>query len=168
MNLLYCCGLALLLAGCAPEVKNPDGSPAEAFYTESSIGDGVRLPLLKPYEILRLTGETHWLMNCFNGLGSIDQVNKVAVVDSVMVLYAAGKIADKLRESYISEAWYVIIPAKKVELQFDHRKDFVAYLRTLHVDPARVRLYPIDSVFASFERKYPIDWVHDFRHLSGQ
>jgi hypothetical protein len=163
--------LILLLAalvGCEPQAKNPDGSPAEAFYTEVSIGDGVRLPLLKPYEVLRLSGSPDWIMNGHDDLPGAAYVDKVAVLNDVLLLHSRAKIdVVEADTAFYPEAWYIISPTKKQQHTFATRQEFGAFLAAQHLDPARVRLYPIDSVFASFQKKYPIDWQRDFQHLSG-
>lgn len=168
MTRWLCLLVGAALVCCTPPAKKPDGSPAEAFYTESSIGDGVRLPLLKPYEVLRLNGSTDWIMNGHDGLPGAAYVEKLAVLDDRILAYSrAEKEVWDADTTFYPEAWYAIAPGKKQGHEFATRREFAAFLAAQRVDTTRVRLYPIDSVFASFQKKYPIDWKRDFKGLRG-
>jgi hypothetical protein len=88
----------------------------------------------------------------------VSDIKEVNVAKGVIMLYGTGGAYIDGKE--VPEAWFVIVPDKKIETGFASKKNFRDYVLTLGIkDP---ELYEVDRVFRSFQKKYPITWEKDF------
>jgi hypothetical protein len=145
---------------CSPEDKgNKHEDQKDIFYTRSGGLDYARIPLKKPYELTELKNDSVWRMNlhAMNLQSSISNITGVNIIDGVIVIHSANCF---LRGTEVPEAWFVVIPEKRIEKGFDNEEEFTSYLTSINVKKGE--LHSPDNVNRSFIKKWPIDWTKDF------
>lgn len=156
--LIICLGYLLnLFPACKSKPK--ENKTEDKFYTTStSSWDAVRLPLIKPYELIKLNGTEEWMMNFQQIVGSASNVKEINVIDSAIVLHC-GKTYCKYEE--VREAWYLIIPDKQKEECFSTEDDLLKYLAL--IKKSKPELYSVDSVYNQFDKTKRVDWQPGFK-----
>src|ERR1700760_3652989 len=106
-----------------------DTLKVDPFYTDHGDWDDTRIPLLKPYEAIKLNGQKEWMMN-FHGTTTgqgMCNVQEVGIIDSLIILHSDsahmffdGKAVDK--------TWFVVRPKDSLEMGFTRKEDFEKYL----------------------------------------
>ncbi len=127
----------------------------DKFYTRPySSWDAVRIPLIRPYALLRLNGNKDWNMNeatiadtiCFC---NIEEVN--VIQQKIVILHSKEPNND-------DDSWFIIIPAIKIEKAFKNKEDFEKYLSLCHLGRFNYKIYNVDSVYTVFLKNNKIDW----------
>lgn len=152
----------MIAASCSSQDKN-DKSKGErdSFYDRSGGWDYARIPLRKPYELMKLKNNSVWSMNlhAMTLQSSISNITGVNVIDDVIIIHSSKNTF--LRGSEVPEAWFVIIPGRGVEMGFDKEEGFNTYMSSMNVK--EVKLHDPDVVYESFKKKWPINWQADFK-----
>jgi hypothetical protein len=146
---------------CSSQQKDKEQKgEMDIFYERSGGWDYARIPLKKPYELMKLKNGNTWDINlhAMTLQSSISNVMGVNVIDGIIVIHSTKKTI--LRGSEVSEAWFVIIPEKEIEKGFDNQNDFTAYASSVGIK--EIKFYSPDIVYQSFMKKWPIDWEKDF------
>lgn len=135
-----------------------DGSKpvTDEFYTNQGGWDANRIPLLKPYEVVKLKGDSTWIMSLHTVSidVSVTNVRGINVIDSVIVVHSGEtNLRGGLRPK---EAWFIILPGKSVEMGFAKREEFNKELLALHIDS--IKFLSPDEIFARFVKDRKIDW----------
>jgi hypothetical protein len=123
------------------------------FYTRSNASwDASRLPLVRPYELLRLNGSKEWEMNLRKIPGSVSNIKEVSVFQNIIMIHSGETYCNNAK---VEEAWFVIIPEKDIEKGFEKKEGYDKYLSLLHVIST---LYNADTVYGFFQRNKKINW----------
>ena len=146
---------------CSSQDKNnKQEGEKDIFYERSGGWDYARIPLKKPYELMKLKNRPGWDMNlhAMTLQSSISNVTGVNIIEGLIVLHSSGNTF--LRGVEVPQAWFVIIPEKEIEKGFDKKEEFTSYLTSMSIN--RPEFHNPDSVYQSFIKKWPIDWKKDF------
>lgn len=144
-----------LLWGCKDVKKD---KVEDKFYSnKSSSWDASRIPLIKPYEMLKLNGSNEWTMNLVDIPGSVSNIKEVNVLQNIIVIHAGETYCNNAK---VQEAWFIIIPEKHIEKGFEKKEDFDKYLSSLQV--IEPKLYNVDKISEDFNKSKKIDWQKGF------
>lgn len=126
------------------------------FYIKERGLDNIRLPLIKPYEVLRLNGAKEWIMNLeANTLQfSISNVKELNVIDSVIIVHSVG--ITYLRGENVPDAWFIIKPSVQVEQGFADKKEFLLQLKKYGI--SEPKFYDIDFLYNDFVKNSKLKW----------
>ena len=149
---LHICFFMSLIWGC--KYNKNDKKVEDKFYTTTtSSWDASRIPLLKPYEMLKLNGTQEWTMNLFEIPSSVSNVEEINIYRNIILIHAGETYCNYAK---VHEGWFIIIPEKHIEKGFDKKEDFKKYLSSLKIE--NPRLYSIDKVLEKFKKNTKIDW----------
>lgn len=94
------------------------------FYTKPGMFDRLRIPLIKPYDLIKVS-DSEWQMDLQTTdlltLG-VDKVKGVAVFKNIILLYSRG--GAEVKNKYADEWWFVIYADSRKETAFDNYKSF--------------------------------------------
>jgi hypothetical protein len=148
----------LLFSSC--NIKNDKLSSSkisrDKFYTDQGDWDDRRIPLLKPYELIRLKGDSQWIMPLYTTSinVSITNVMEVNVLDSIIIIHSGE--TDFIGGMTPKEAWFIILPNTKIEKGFTKRRDFEKELLAMHEGAGS--FLKANDVYSSFTKKKIVDW----------
>lgn len=128
------------------------------FYTNFEGLGYIRIPLIMPYEILAENKNDNWYLNLIDGFDyyySIQQIDKVAVIDSVILIHSAS--IRQVSKNIKPKQWFAIIPSKNVEIGFANEIDFKEYLNQCNI--TIVEWMEIESVFDRFKDTECLPWI---------
>lgn len=146
--------LTNVLWGCKNAVHH--GTVKDNFYTDKGSWDASRIPLIKPYELLKLNGTQEWIMN-LEAPGSVTNIKEINVIKDIIVIHAGQTYCNNVE---VPEAWFVIVPDKHIEKGFDSKPNFNKYLRALGHN--NEELQNVEKVFQIFNSQGKIDWHSNF------
>ncbi len=113
---------AVLLNSCDRFKGKKEVKKQDTFYTDDGGFDRPRIPLIKPYELLKVSSD-EWRMELLApGLLalSVHQVKGVQVSNGRILLYSEGS---ELQNRSYSQAWVIIDPSLQKETAlYDHKK----------------------------------------------
>lgn len=145
----------ILLSAC--NNRNPkEQNMRDDFYVSDRGLDNLRLPLIKPYEILKLNGSKEWIMNLeTNTLQfSISNVKEVNVISNVIIIHSVD--LTYLRGANVPEAWFVIKPSEQIEKGFSNKEEFISYLAELGIK--KFEFTNIEKTFLDFSKSGKLKW----------
>lgn len=147
--------LLMITGACSDKNESKKDLATEPFYERDAGWDYMRIPLIKPYEAIKLKGSNSWniKLHALKLQMSISNVKKVDVVKNVIVAYADSTL---LKGEEVPEAWFVIIPDQQIEKGFSKKEDLIDYLSTYNID--EISLHDIDKISDLFVEKWPIKW----------
>src|SRR5256885_4935313 len=109
-----------LLWGCRDVRK--DNKVEDKFSSEKySSWDALRIPLIKPYEMLKLNGSNEWSMNLVEIPASVSNIKEINVLQNIIIIYSGETYCNNTK---VQEAWFIIIPSKHLEKGFEMKVDF--------------------------------------------
>jgi hypothetical protein len=124
------------------------------FYTKSNVSwDASRLPLIKPYEAIKLNGTDKWSINLQDIPGSISNVKEINIIKNTIIIHAGETYCNNEK---VQEAWFIIIPEKHIENGFQQKIDFDKYLLSIKI--SNYQLYDIGYIFKKFYINKELDW----------
>lgn len=106
------------------------------FYETKGGWDWIRVPLIKPYEALKIDPEVQtnpWVINLFSpNLVNTDHVRKICVKDSILYIIS-GMVAGtgdstSLGTRNLPTVWFIINSKQKTEKGFKSAKEFDKYI----------------------------------------
>jgi hypothetical protein len=148
----YSCFFMYAFWGCNNATKKEDVK--DNFYTKTNASwDAVRIPLIKPYELLKLNGSKEWDMNLQEIPGSVSNVKEVNVLQDIIVIHSGETYCNNAK---VNEAWFAIMPEKHTEKGFEKKEDFDKYVSSLQI--ANPKFYDADNVYHVFSINKAIDW----------
>lgn len=149
--------MVLLLVGC--KGSDTQSNSVDVFYQGSTASwDALRIPLIKPYEALKLNGSNEWIVSLKQTVGAATNIKELNVVDNLIVLHSGNSYCNY---EEVDEAWYLIIPVKQQEVCFLSEREFSKYLDSRQI--AKPKFHPVDTVFGQFTKTNKIDWKKDFK-----
>ena len=155
VSIVYTYFFMSLLFGCKNANKN---KTEDKFYTnKSSSWDASRIPLIKPYEMIKLNGINEWDMNLVEVPGSVSNIKEINVIQNTIAIHAGETYCNNTK---VQEAWFVIIPEKHIEKGFEKKEDFDKYFSSLQINEPK--LYNVDKISADYNKSRKIDWQKGF------
>lgn len=128
-SILLC---SIILNSCDLFKGKRKGSGKDTFYSDKGGFDRPRIPLIKPYELLKVGAE--WRMELLTTdllTLSVHNVKGVNVSKERILLYSEG--GTEVRNNQYSEAWFIIDPSLKMEVAFFDYNRYVDSLKTLGI-----------------------------------
>jgi hypothetical protein len=124
---------------------------------ETKTQDVSRLPLLIPYEVTRSIDSKNWTMDIQNDSlldNRIEQLTKVAVIDSVIVLYSPKAFWHSTDEY---KTWLVIDTRTGKDTLFNKSAEFKTYMKS--IGKSNIQFYKIDNVYGDFVMEETLPWA---------
>lgn len=148
--------LSFALSGCKfshkeTKVNNSD----DPFYSDLGGFDRPRIPLIKPYELLKVSG-TEWRLELQNPellALSIHNVKGVDVKDSLILIYSEG--GTEFLNKQHQKAWFIIEPGLGSEKGFSDERKFNNEVNKLRNE---INFHSLDSLYKKFEKHKNIIW----------
>jgi hypothetical protein len=119
------------------------------FYISKGSYDATRIPLIKPYQLIRLNGSIEWVLNLFAIPGSISNVTEVSVNEGLIFLHSGETYCNNEK---VKESWVIINPGKNVELCFSNQNEFELAAKK------KIKFVASDLVFKEFNKNGNIVW----------
>ena len=136
--------------------KHPGQKPEDGFYTDPGDWDDSRIPLIRPYELIKLKGQKDWGISLQTPMidVAIHNVDSVNVIDSVIIVHSGET---NLRGGVqVKQAWFVLLPGMKEENGYAENEQFVEKLTSLHI---RSAFFVPDKLYSIFLTNKKLDWT---------
>ena len=163
--------ITVVLSACSigtlQDQKNKD-----SFYSDLG-GDAMRIPLIKPYEMLKLNQQLE--INRKLGWGiqlhlspsekelyyynAIYDIQKIAIENGIIMVYSIYPQEVDADAGQKVLYWFVIIPDKKIETGFDTEAEFLSYLQSHGIEQPQW-LRP-DKAYEQFYETGCLNWIPD-------
>jgi hypothetical protein len=154
------------LLGCSSRIQH-----ADSFYNGAGEFTYARFPLIKPYDVYRMDGDSPWEISGVTGLWApspndwydywnLHDVQKLSVKNEVIMVYTpyVDVQADQsIKEKYFH--WFVIIPEKNVAAGFENEGAFLDYIQQFGIQQPDWR--EPDEIYKEFERTGCLNWIPD-------
>lgn len=156
-------GLFMLLIACSFTRYYSE----DPFYSYNGEWDSIRFPLIKPYEVIDIGLGNGWGMSLYpspsikgiQGYIGIEDIEKISVIDGIIMVYTRHKPYIDVTVGEKAVYWFVIIPAKKIEVGFDNEDDFLQYLNGENINEPTWE--DPDSIFQRFQSTGCLKWIPD-------
>lgn len=127
------------------------------FYTRSTSWDYIRIPLVKPFELVNLKGNEGWIINTSlweYHKGDISAVDSIQCNDTMIAGHAKEYIDFENEKFNTPELWFVInFKTKKIH-------SFLNYNDFQEIKEAN-NLMPVDSIYSYFIKEKTLSWFPD-------
>lgn len=129
----------------------------DSFYTDLGETGRARIPLIKPYELIKVSS-VEWRLELQNSnllTLSIHNVKGVDVQDSLILIYSDG--GTEFLNIHHKKAWFIFEPGSGIEKGFDNEEKFS---EIFHKSRNRIKFHfnSPDSLYESFEENRKIKW----------
>jgi len=158
--------IMLNMSSCNSRVQHED-----KFYNDPGEFTYSRFPLVKPYEVDRMDGESPWVMMLFVGLwapppndtylyGNVKDVRKLSFKNGVILAYSPyidQQADESIKEHYFH--WFVVVPDKSIEVGFENESAFLEYIQQYGIQqPDWVQP---NEIYKEFVRTGCLVWIPD-------
>jgi hypothetical protein len=140
-----------------PKIITIDKQRFYGRHYETKTEDVSRLPLLIPYEVTRSIDSKNWKMDVQNDSlfdNSVEHITKVAIIDSVIVLYSP-KTSWHSMDEY--KTWLIIDAITGKDTLFNKSAEFNEYMKS--IGKPDILFYKIDKVYSDFVIKKTLPWA---------
>ena len=141
--------MTLFLFSCINNNNKKEQSIEDNFYISKGSYDAARIPLIKPYELIRLNGSSEWVLNLFTIPGSISNVKQVSVNGGLIFLHSGETYCSNEK---VKESWVIINPDKNEERCFSNQNEFEMSAKR------KIKFDVPDLVFKEFNKNGTIVW----------
>lgn len=93
----------------------------DPFYKSRGSYDAIRIPLVKPYELVKLNGDSSWNLNLLESPGSVARIKGVFIKEHLIFLQAGDSYCNN---ELVKESWTIINVLDKSERCFNDQKSF--------------------------------------------
>lgn len=167
---LFFCAMFLvtLFSGCwsSTNRQKDQKKMVDPFYTETGGWDMIRVPLIKPYEAIKVDpkdGISSWTVDFKNSLGTYN-VRKVDVQDSIIYILS-GRISESddvkintlVNVTNVPIGWYIIDVEKSKESSFSSEFAFNKYIKENKY--RRPNWRSIDSLIDVLSKGSNVPWM---------
>lgn len=149
---------SLLLSNCDFSKRNEKfHTDKDSFYSDLGGFGRPRIPLIKPYELIKVS-ENEWRLELQTPTLltlSIHNIKGIHIQDSLIAVYSEGgtEFLNKQR----AKAWFVINSVTGVEDAFVNEKSYTdVYFKSK--DKQIIHFHSPDSIYKSFEEQGKIFW----------
>lgn len=143
--------ISFSLFSCVNNNKKKEPIIEDNFYTSKGSYDAVRIPLIKPYELIKLNGSNEWVLNLFEIPGSVSNVKEVSVKEGLIFLHSGESYCNNEK---VKESWIIINPSNTLEQCFSHQDEFKRSVKT------KITFTVPDTIYKEFNHKGKINWEH--------
>ena len=133
--------------------KKENVTHEDAFYTSKGSYDAFRIPIIKPYELIKLKGTKEWMMNFSLTPSSASNIRGVALVDSIILIKSGETYCNY---KLVNEAWFIVNLRKKTEKGFEFQEEFQGLINELRLP--QVKFLAPDDLYRAFENGNTINW----------
>jgi hypothetical protein len=108
------------LTSCQPTSEQQVVLTEDPFYHSTGGFDSQRLPLLKPYEAIRINRRDGWIIKLFSDsstVSSVFNVRRIAILQDK--IYVAAKGVNYVRGSEVSALWVLLTPPNQERVFVD-------------------------------------------------
>jgi hypothetical protein len=140
------------------QFKNKD-KYEDDFYNSYSGSDYNRLPLIKPFEALKLKGEKYWRLNTSNNLnpiGTTSPVDSINVVGNYIFGHCLKYQDEDLKGYKTPEQWFIIDIEKNKMTFYKKDSQLYNYLKTKSIQD---KLLFVDDLTKGFKENYYLPWI---------
>ncbi|CAN5380403.1 hypothetical protein BH11BAC2_BH11BAC2_08610 [soil metagenome] len=127
---------------------------SDIYYTNKGAMDYKRIPLIKPYHVMRTDGD--WSLK-FKYEYMIDgnsfKVEKLNVLDSVIIIYHEPELKSN---TDTLASWAFLVPGDSTEVRFNNIKEFKDSLSFYTAKPAS--FIPVSTIWEKFEQTGFLEW----------
>ncbi len=141
--------LTLSLFSCFNNNNKKDQGEEDNFYVSKGSYDAVRIPLIKPYELIKLNGSNEWNLNLVEIPGSVSNVNEVSIKGNFIFLRSGESYCNNEK---VKKSWVIIDTKNKSEQCFNRQEDFE------NVNKEDTNFKVPDIVYKEFNDKGEIIW----------
>jgi hypothetical protein len=146
----------------------------DRFYEASGL-DAMRVPLIKPYEMLKIDYEKPgwWSLGWSVMLHispsekevyyylNINDIKKIAVENRVIMIYSTDAKEVRIDAGQKILYWFVLIPDEKIETGFGTEVEFLSFVQGYGIQiPNWVEP---DAAYEQFDKTGCLDWIPDCR-----
>lgn len=137
----------------------------DPFYTENSGYDYIRLPLVKPYELISLDKGNIWGLEGQPKPKLIKEDNtafgikKIEVKSGIILCYCEGHTM--VGGEKFDRAWYVFIPEQNINKGFATEQEFITYLQTKGIQKEPIEWDTPEKLFEQFSNTHCLPWIPD-------
>ncbi len=151
----------LMLIGCLLIVSCNNFTSSkhqdDDFYTDKGSFDMARIPLIKPYEATTPSTNVNWVISSIDTNSvpiTIDGTKEIKVTKGLILIHS---INTTLNYQPVKEAWFIILPKKRIIRGFSKHKDYLGLLDSSGIKN-EPKLYQIGKVFNYFDMNDTINW----------
>jgi hypothetical protein len=147
---------AVLLNSC-DLFKGRNEISKDAFYTDKGGLDRPRIPLIKPYELLKVSSD-EWRMELLTTdllALSVHNIKGVNVSKERILLYSEG--GTEVRNNQYSQAWFIIDPSLGKEIVFFDNKQYADTLKSLGIIDTSLGLP--NKLYQDFHNSGNLKWL---------
>lgn len=127
--------LFFILCGCEDRSSRNEKNQNE-FYTVTGGWDWIRVPLIKPYQAIKVDPEVEtngWGIKLYSNLYQIDKAKRIDVKDSIIYVLS-GKVDGKedftaIGTYNLPTAWFILDTRQKTENGFASEAEFRQYIK---------------------------------------
>jgi|GEM_PF-3675867 len=153
-KILKYCFILIALAGCQSTTKEDMDN---LFYKESHRDDLVRIPLIKPMEVISADKGSEWVFRLPYGQVmdkeiDISGIDLIGVSGSFVVIHSSRMYFD----SGMREVWFVIDTAKQTETAITDEQEYNKYISENNLKS--LKLMNINEVFLQFDTNGQLPW----------
>lgn len=146
--------IAPYLFSCDSFIKKRNNS--NSFYTNTGGFDRPRIPLVEPYELVKVSsGE--WRMELLTTMLltlSVHNVKGVSVINGKIMLYSEG--GTEVGNKQYERIWFIVNPEAKSENAFSDYKVYSDSLKKLGIKDTSLNLP--DKVYKGFSENRKLKW----------
>ena len=155
-SIFFC---TVLLNSCDLFKGKKESSKRDTFYTDiGGFLDRPRIPLVKPYELLKVSSD-EWRMELLTTdllALSVHNVKGVNVSKERILIYSEG--GTELRNKLCTQAWVIIDPALRKERAFFDSKKYADTLKGLGITDTSLVLP--NKLYEDFSNSGTLKWSH--------
>ena len=161
-SIILCIVLLTITCSCIFSSRFESSNP---FYVSSGDWDFLRLPLIEPYEIIKVDESLGWTMDLFiapveeNYYRSVKKIEEIAIEKDIIFIHSSyiESSAEVLGKDVLF--WFVIVPEAGIEKGFETEEEFLDYTQEIGIDT--INWFDPLTAFQQFEKTGCLDWIPD-------
>ncbi|WCT12059.1 hypothetical protein [Mucilaginibacter jinjuensis] len=133
------------------------GKKVDDFYTNKGGFDLARIPLVKPYEATTPSTKPNWIITSIDTNDIPAPVNGIEDIRVIKGIILAHGKNTTVNYKPAKDAWFIIVPTKRLVAGFRKHGDYVGSLKNLGFEK-EPDLFKIIKVFKYFDCNDHINW----------
>ncbi|WP_182043951.1 hypothetical protein [Moheibacter lacus] len=133
----------------------------DEYYTRISGIDYQRIPLIKPFELIKMKGNNSWSLNTSQlpkEAGDLSPIDLIYCTDSFIYGYKSDYQDPEWEQYKTPESWFVIDISNSKLITYTNESDFI---NTNVTFIEKVKMKSPDFYFNSFKKEYILPWFND-------
>lgn len=163
---LFSVFFATVLLNSCDFFKDRNGINKDAFYNDKGGLDRPRIPLIKPYELLKVSSD-EWRMELLTTdllALSVHNIKGANVSNERILLYSEG--GTEVRSNQYNQAWFIIDPSRGKEIVFFDNKQYADTLNSLGITDTFLGLP--NKLYQNFYNSGNLKWLPKKPNVSAQ